>query len=136
MIVGINLTAHSSNGWETQFDKATTKQRFLFTLISTLIYFIYQPLWMQIISLYAQTSGAMGEQVIAEYIGTVHFVILYKIIFDNNNSNYNNNNNNNNHNNNNNNNNNNVLKPRSVDDGETVLLYVLSELMLSRLKET
>ena len=125
MIVGINLTAHSSNGWETQFDKATTKQRFLFTLISTLIYFIYQPLWMQIISLYAQTSGAMGEQVIAEY----------KIIFDNNNSNYNNNNNNN-HNNNNNNNNNNVLKPRSVDDGETVLLYVLSELMLSRLKET
>ena len=72
---------------------------------------------------------------IAEYIGTVHFVILYKIIFDNNNSNYNNNNNNN-HNNNNNNNNNNVLKPRSVDDGETVLLYVLSELMLSRLKET
>ena len=63
---------------------------------------------------------------IAEYIGTVHFVILYKIIFDNNNSNYNNNNNNN----------NNILKPRSVDDGETVLLYVLSELMLSRLKET
>ena len=62
----------------------------------------------------------------AEYIGTVHFVILYKIIFDNNNSNYNNNNNNN----------NNILKPRSVDDGETVLLYVLSELMLSRLKET